>query len=77
MVEQISSLLIGLQATPNDFNFVEITILSTLLTSVWTVLILLSTSVLKLLSPAHRFTAWFFDVEKHPLQHSASCPAHY
>jgi len=40
---------------------------STLFTSVWTILILLSTSVLKLFAPVHRFTAWFFDVEKHPV----------
>ena len=41
---------------------------STLLTSIWTVLILLSTTVLKLLAPLQRFTAWFFDVDKHPLK---------
>jgi hypothetical protein len=41
---------------------------STLFTSVWTTLIILSTTVLKLLAPVHRFTAWFFDVEKHPVQ---------
>ncbi len=41
---------------------------STLFTSIWTILILLSTTVLKLLVPVHRFTAWFFDVERHPVQ---------
>jgi hypothetical protein len=39
-----------------------------LFTAVWTILILLSTTVLKFLAPIHRFTAWFFDVEKHPVQ---------
>jgi hypothetical protein len=42
--------------------------LSTLFTCIWTVLILLSTTALKLLAPAHRFTTWFFDVGKHPVQ---------
>jgi len=41
---------------------------STLFTSVWTSLILLSTTVIKLLSPIHHFTAWFFDVDKLPVQ---------
>jgi hypothetical protein len=43
-------------------------LVSTLLTSLWTALILLSITVLKLISPIHRFTAWLFEVEKHPLQ---------
>jgi hypothetical protein len=43
-------------------------LLSTLLTSIWTTLLLLSTTALKLLTPVHRFTAWYFDVEKHPVQ---------
>jgi hypothetical protein len=42
--------------------------LSTLFTSVWTILILLSTTVVKLLTPLQRFTRWFFDVEKHPIE---------
>jgi hypothetical protein len=46
----------------------DIFIASTLLTSIWITLILLSTIVLKLLAPIHRFTAWFFDVQKHPVQ---------
>ena len=41
---------------------------STLLTSVWTVLVLVSSTALKLLAPLHRFTAWFFDADKHPLK---------
>jgi hypothetical protein len=41
---------------------------STLATSIWTILILLSTTVLKLLAPIHRFTAWFFDIDRHPVQ---------
>ena len=35
---------------------------TTLFTSIWTILILLSTAALKLLAPIHQFTAWFFDV---------------
>jgi|ERR1700677_1713407 hypothetical protein len=41
---------------------------STLFTSIWIASILLSATVLKLLAPMHRFTAWLFDVEKHPIQ---------
>ncbi len=41
---------------------------SALLTSIWTGLILLSTTVLKLLPPLQRSTAWFFDLERHPVQ---------
>jgi hypothetical protein len=42
--------------------------LSTLATSLWIILILLSTATIKLLSPLHRFAAWFFDIERHPVQ---------
>jgi hypothetical protein len=31
-------------------------------------LILLAAAVLKLFRPLHRFSAWFFDVDKHPVQ---------
>ena len=41
---------------------------STLFTSVWTVLIVLSTITLRVLAPIQHMTAWFFDVEKHPVQ---------
>jgi Transposase C of IS166 homeodomain len=41
---------------------------STLLTTVWTILFFVSTTLLKILLPLQRFTAWFFDVEKRPLQ---------
>jgi hypothetical protein len=41
---------------------------STLLTSAWAILVLLSTTVLKALMPVQRFTAWYFDVENHPVQ---------
>jgi hypothetical protein len=40
---------------------------STLFTTVWTMLILLSKSILQLLAPIHMFTSWFFDLDKHPL----------
>jgi hypothetical protein len=41
---------------------------STLLTSLWVILTFLSITILKLLLPIHRFTTWFFDVEKYPVQ---------
>jgi hypothetical protein len=66
-VEEILKLLHGL-LHPADLNALIAFPLSTLFTSVWTILILLSTTVLKLLAPIHRFTAWFFDVERHPVQ---------
>jgi hypothetical protein len=44
------------------------TVISTLFTSVWIILILVSTATLKLLVPLQRFTTWFFDVEEHPVQ---------
>lgn len=55
-------------AYPLRVQIYELFLLSTFFTSIWTVLIVLSTTTLKLLAPVHRFTAWFFDVEKHPVQ---------
>jgi hypothetical protein len=53
----------------NDFaNWIGPALLSTLFTSIWTILILVSTTVLKLLAPVQRFTRWFFDVDEHPLR---------
>jgi len=42
--------------------------LSTLATSAWLILIVLSTAIIKLLSPLHRFATWFLDVAKHPVK---------
>jgi hypothetical protein len=41
---------------------------STLLTSIWAILILIPTAILKPLTPLQRFTAWFFDVDHHPVK---------
>lgn len=41
---------------------------STIFTSGRTILILLSTTFLKLLAPLQRFTAWFFNLDKHPVR---------
>jgi hypothetical protein len=43
-------------------------LLSTLFTSIWLALIVISSTLLKFLAPLQRFTSWFFDVEKHPLK---------
>jgi hypothetical protein len=59
--------IIGLW-TGKPTSVFSIMLFSTLFTSVWTILILLSTALLKLLAPVQRFTGWFFDVEKHPIQ---------
>jgi hypothetical protein len=53
---------------PGDRDALSAFPLSTLFTSIWTILILLSTTALKFLAPVHRFTSWFFDVDKHPVQ---------
>ena len=59
---------IGHFLTGADSSIYTVQLTSTLLTSVWIFLILLSTTVLKLITPLHQFTSWFFDVEAHPLQ---------
>jgi hypothetical protein len=41
---------------------------TTLFTSIWTLLITLASIIIKLLAPLQRFTAWFFDVDKHPVK---------
>jgi hypothetical protein len=50
--------------------------ISTLLTSVWTILILISTTILKLLAPVHRFTAWSSTLRSIPYKLLGSSPAH-
>jgi hypothetical protein len=52
----------------NYFWFYYVTFMSTLLTSTWLGLIILSTVLIKLMAPIQHFTVWFFDVEKHPLK---------
>jgi hypothetical protein len=42
--------------------------ISTMFTSLWVFWVACSVSVLKLLAPIRSFTAWFFDVDKHPVQ---------
>jgi hypothetical protein len=57
-----------LSPAPENYSFYICLLLSTLTTSLWTVLVLLSTTAIKMLAPVHQFTTWFFDVEKHPVQ---------
>lgn len=52
----------------SDFLFNDLSVFSTLFTSIWMLLVLLSTTILKLLTPLQRFTVWFLDVERHPLK---------
>jgi hypothetical protein len=54
--------------SPTTITFLPIFLSSTLFTSIWTILILLSSAVVKLLAPLQHFTMWFFDVDKHPLK---------
>ena len=56
-----------------DPNFGVVTwytplMISTLLTSTWAALFLVASAVIKVASPLQRFTAWFFDVDRHPLK---------
>jgi hypothetical protein len=51
-----------------EFPINGILILSTLFTSVWSAIVLVGTGATKLIAPLHRFTAWCFDVDKHPVQ---------
>jgi hypothetical protein len=46
----------------NSFFIYDIAIVSTAFTSIWTVLILFSTTAIKMLSPVHRLTSWFFSL---------------
>ncbi len=41
---------------------------STLFTSVWTTLVVLSTVILKLLVPIQHFTVWYLPTEEHPIR---------
>jgi hypothetical protein len=52
----------------SDFLFNDLSAFSTLFTSIWMLLVLLSATILKLLTPLQRFTVWFSDVERHPLK---------
>jgi hypothetical protein len=60
----LPTLLFGRLSETTLYSFL---IPSTLFTSIWTILILLSTTALGLLRP-QRFTGWFFDVDKHPVK---------
>lgn len=50
------------------FYIPPVMFISTLLTSIWTLLIIVSSIVLQLLSPTQRFVVFFFDVERHPIK---------
>lgn len=58
----------GTSTQVSDFIFNDLSVFSTLFTSVWMLLVLLSATVLKLLAPLQRFTAWFFDLGHHPVK---------
>jgi hypothetical protein len=53
---------------PSGYHFPPIFFMSTLFTSIWTILVAVASLVLRLLVPIQTFTAWFFDVERHPVQ---------
>jgi len=56
---------------PGSFTFIAVIILTTTMTSIWTVSVLLSVLVLKSaisLNVPVRFTRWFFNIRLHPIQ---------
>jgi hypothetical protein len=54
--------------TGGRIEWMTVSALSTLLTTIWTALIFLSTTALKLIMPIQRVTTWFFDVDNHPIE---------
>ena len=68
-----------LYAPSGDITLFDVIAPSTLLTSMWTLLLLISSIIAQLLAPidhVRRFTAWWFrDVEKHPLTAIATVAA--
>ncbi|MBZ9822362.1 hypothetical protein [Mesorhizobium sp. CA4] len=53
---------------PQFLPLIAILQLSTLVTSAWMLIILLSGTILKLLEPLRRFANWFFPIEEHPIR---------
>lgn len=70
--QYISQSLPGIVAIFTDQKYYPtlypLLLFSTLFTSLWTTLVLISIATLKLMAPIHEFTGWFFDVRKHPVQ---------
>jgi hypothetical protein len=52
----------------DDVPLFAIVLLSTLMTSAWTVMILLSGTLLKILEPLRRLANWFCQVDEHPIR---------
>ena len=67
-----------LPAIPNDLTWMmspsgkflvpPVFFMSTLFTSIWTTAIAVAAVALRFITPVQRFTSWFFDVERHPIQ---------
>jgi hypothetical protein len=68
ILEVIGGVVTDFPGNSDFFSYYDIAVISTVLTSVWTILVLLSTTLLKLLSPVQCFTSWFFDVDDHPVK---------
>ena len=52
---------------PETITLGDVLLPSTLLTSTWTFLLLVSSVVLRLITRLRRLTAWWFKIEEHPL----------
>jgi hypothetical protein len=69
LIRIILNSMVGLfSGEPNILSPLSLFLSSTLLTSLWMTLILMSAMAVKLLAPLQRFTAWFFDVDRHPVK---------
>ena len=74
-----SQIAVYFEMTATNLSLVEVALPSTMLTSAWVLLFLLSTLFLKLLLPLEyirRFTLWWFkDIDSHPLRAIAKVAA--
>jgi hypothetical protein len=69
--ESIIDLFYAILGRATEVTTWEVFVLSTLLTSAWTCLMLVSSMLVKTLLPLEwirRFTSWFFDVDRHPIR---------
>jgi len=66
--EMLGSVVAVFTHAATSFPFTGVFVLSTLMTSAWTVTTLLSSALLKLIIPLRVFINWFFPVEEHPIR---------
>jgi hypothetical protein len=70
-VELVEGSLLSLRESSDSFPAFDIFFASTLMTSIWLLMILLASGLLKLILPleyVRRFVTWFFPVDQHPVR---------